>query len=156
MLNHNNLTKNNMFKLFGECTLHSIHKLTYTLIFIIVAIFIGESFHDIQRASMLSGQLVTIVSLIIGPKILWTAYKQKQLVLGLTVISIWIANIAFSLQLALEPIEDMLFDVATFATMIALLKYSSEIVDPKTRKVYRRKSDADNKIICDKCGSKIG
>jgi len=149
MLNPSIIYKNNMFK---QCNIHISNKLAYTLMLIVFSIFMGEAFHDIERASMLSGQLVTIVSLIIGPKILWTAYKQKQLILGLTVIFIWIANIAFSLQLTLEPIEDMLFDIATFLTMIVLLRYSTEIVDPKTRKINRRKNEGN--IYCQKCGKK--
>ncbi len=118
-----------MIQVVGKCCAttrfdkHLIELCCLILAFI-GGVLVSEGSYSLEKMAEISGKLVTIFTLVAGIRIFLVSYRYKDYMIAATIVVIWLANIAFSFALFQEPIEDMLFDVATFMTMLALGKKS--------------------------------
>jgi hypothetical protein len=123
--------------------------ISMSIIACVLGIIIGEATVSLERVAILSGQLVTVLAVIIGIEVIRIAIRRRNILLFIAIISIWTANLAFSLSILDEPLEDMLFDIATFMSLAVIFKHANDYVDRiNLLKFGRRQSDRN---ICNSC-----
>lgn len=102
---------------------------TIILIFFMVGLLFGEVTTDFSRIAIMTGGLATVISLVLGVRILTNSIKMKNVLLMTTVLAIWFANLSYSLLLFSTPIIDTFYNVATVLVMIVLYKKDEEEYD---------------------------
>jgi hypothetical protein len=92
---------------------------------VVVGLIAGQAIFDFTKLSIWIGHLVTLLTFFLGPRILYISWKDKELVLLVTVLIIWVANVLFSLNIDASPAVDILFSISTFMALVVMFKYSN-------------------------------
>jgi hypothetical protein len=137
--------RNNVF----HCKDETYTALALTMAGLIFGLFLGEATVSLERASMMSAWFVTIAAFWFGIKIIWIGIQFRQGLLIMAVLASWLANVGFSLSLQPEPLVDMIFDVATFLSLIVMLRYAEDHIKNLGAKQYGRR--AEDWHVCPSC-----
>lgn len=124
-----------------------------SMVAILLGLFVGEVSFDINRLAQMTGMLATIFAIVLGTKVLITAWKARELLVIVSVLTIWVANLTYTFEMIAMPINDTLFDVATIVTMLVFCKYVNEHLKCRSRPCFARR---DEVVVNTPCPLKRG
>jgi hypothetical protein len=129
--------------------------ITTMMVAVVVGVLTGEFLTDPVRAAHFSGMAATVVAVVLGLRVWVTAWRTRELLVVLTVPSIWFANISYTLNVA-DPAVDIMFDIATTLIMFVFYRHVHEhllLSNKPCAKPRRRKEDI---AFCQECTRPCG
>jgi hypothetical protein len=126
------------------------------MVAMVIGILIGEMLTDPIRAAHFSGMAATVVAIVLGIRVWITAWRAKELLVVLTIPSIWFANVSYALNVN-DPTVDIMFDIATTMIMFVFYRHVHEHLLLSNRACRmpprRRKEDIS---LCQECTRPCG